>query len=311
MGRREQQAVVRDDQAGRIDRVVQEITGLSRRQLRGLFAVGGVRLNDQTCTQTFARVQVGDRLVVSFDPQQHYPEPTQPWHDSAFRIVFEDNHLIVVDKAAGFLSVPAGPLISGTVIDRLGRYLGRSGQGRRAYVVHRLDRHVSGLLVFAKDERTQYALREQFEQRKPRRRYVAIVRGLVAKEHGTIRTHLATGAGLTRYSTPDTARGELAVTHYQVQQRLDDATVLAVQLETGRRNQIRVHLAEAGHPVLGDTRYQSRQARHHRWRAKRLALHATDLGFTHPSTGQSLNFQSALPQPMRRFMETARPRRSD
>ncbi len=301
----ELQTVVTAEQAGRLDLVVLALTQVPRRQLRGLFARGCVLVNEAVCEQITAAVAAGDRVLVRYDPQQRYREPARAWKDPAFRIVFEDDHLIVVDKAAGFLTVPAGQINTGTLVERVARYLGRGAPGRKAFVVHRLDRHVSGVLVFAKTSHVQRALRDQFEQRKPDRLYLAIVRGHVTRDRGTISTYLATGSDLTRYSTHDESKGELAITHYQVQQRLDDATVLEVQLETGRRNQIRVHLAELGHPVIGDTRYRVREARHRRWHIKRLALHAATLGFDHPVTGQPLTFQAVIPTPLRRFIEQA------
>ena len=300
----EHQTVVEPQQAGRVDLVVQQLTGLPRRQVRGLFDHDSVRINGSTCTEPFARVAAGDRVQVSFDPHHRYHEKQRPWRDSSFRIVHEDEHLIVVDKAAAALSVPSRPGQSNTLIHRVGEYLTSRGGGRRkhAYICHRLDRGVSGLLVIAKSEAVQQQIRDQFELRKPQRRYIAIVRGKLPDKKGTFESHLATGQDLTRYSVPNPEHGELAITHYRVEQELDDATVASVELETGRRNQIRVHFAEAGHPVLGDPRYLSRQAHHPRWRVKRLALHAVELGFTHPMTSQPLHFTSPLPGVMESFI---------
>src|SRR5207253_1439162 len=143
------------------------------------------------------------------------------------------------------------------------------------------DRDTSGILVFAKDTRTAERLIEQFKAHEPRREYVAIVAGRLP-EGGTFESRLVTDRFLNQRSTRDADRGKHAVTHYRVVEFLPDTSLVKVVLETGRRNQIRVHFSERGHPVLGDRRYQSRLAEHPRWKAARLALHARSLGFSHP-----------------------------
>ena len=151
-------------------------------------------------------------------------------------------------------------------------------------VVHRLDRGTSGLLVFAKNPRIASELRDQFRVRKAEREYAVLVAGTLEQQQGTFTTRLATTKGLQRYSLGPGQKGgdqegERAVTHFRVQQRLQGATWVTASLETGKRNQIRVHFAEAGHPVLGDERYRADLAHHPAWTAKRLALHAAVLGF--------------------------------
>jgi 23S rRNA pseudouridine1911/1915/1917 synthase len=154
--------------------------------------------------------------------------------------------------------------------------------------------------VFAKERRTADGLRDQFKARKPKREYLAIVAGRPEKKKGTFRSHLATSKSLFRYSTKNSKRGELAITHYEVVKHLPNATLVRVQLETGRRNQIRVHFAEAGHPVLGDSRYGTEHLKASNWRGRRLALHAATLEFTHPITGKMMSFDSSEPA---RFQE--------
>jgi 23S rRNA pseudouridine1911/1915/1917 synthase len=131
--------------------------------------------------------------------------------------------------------------------------------------------------------------------------YVAIVAGIWARDSGTIRSYLATDDDLNRYSTNRSDQGELAVTHFAVREQWSDASLLEVRLETGRRNQIRVHLAEAEHPVLGDPRYRPQQAEHWAWPYRRIALHAESLGFEHPRTGEPLSFHSSWPKEFRDF----------
>ena len=174
--------------------------------------------------------------------------------------------------------------------------------------MHRLDRGVSGLLVFGKSQIMADRLRDQFASRKPERLYNAIVAGKMKQTQGEFRSYLTTAKSLTRYSTNDPSAGELAVTHYQVLEYLADTTLVEVQLETGRRNQIRVHFSEAGHPVLGDPRYSPEEAQHAHWPHERIALHARTLGIANPETGVAMKFDLPLPPEMARFIEHGRPR---
>jgi len=139
---------------------------------------------------------------------------------------------------------------------------------------------------------------------KPERKYVAIVAGIVAPTSGEFSGYLATGKTLTRYATDNADSGEYAETHYRTLQSFRDATLVEVELVTGRRNQIRVHFADAGHPVVGDDRYQPEQSRHRAWPHKRLALHAKTLGFEHPVTRERLRFDSPLPPEFSQFANT-------
>jgi 23S rRNA pseudouridine1911/1915/1917 synthase len=291
---------------GRVDRVVQHLTGLSRSGVRGLFDHRRVSVNGELCTDSAATAAKGDIVRVRYDPQQRYKELPKAKADPAFDILFEDQHLLVVNKAAHVLTVPTAKGESNTLVHAIERHLNR-GQGRKkAHVVHRLDRGTSGVLVFGKTHEMASKIKDQFEARKPERVYYAVVAGELGKKSGTFRSHLATDVNLNRYSTKDTTKGQLAVTHYEVIASKQGATLVKVRLETGRRNQIRVHFAEAGHPVLGDPRYRPDLSGHPRWRAKRLALHAAILAFAHPVTGKPLKFESPLPEEFSPFLASHR-----
>jgi 23S rRNA pseudouridine1911/1915/1917 synthase len=289
--------------AGRADRVVQSLTNLSHSKMRGLFDHGCVTVNGQPCDHGGHRVKPGDEVTIRYDPHQGYREKKKPWTDRAFRIVYEDDHIIVVNKSAGVLTVATDLGEPNSLADRVSHYLKSTSRQREAFVAHRLDRGVSGLLVFAKSPAMLARLQEQFKLRKPERRYIAIVAGILKSPAGTFRSYLDTGDNLDRFATPDDEKGQLAITHYRVERELHDTTVVEVRLETGRRNQIRVHFADHGHPVLGDPRYGRKQSQHDRWRTGRLALHAISLGFEHPATGKPISFESPLPKSMRLFIE--------
>jgi len=171
-----------------------------------------------------------------------------------FVLVHADADLVVVDKSAGILTVPTDRGEGNTLVQRLRRHLaGGRSLAPRLTVVHRLDRDVSGLLVFARSAPAAAALQADFARHRPEREYVALVAGALPLDSGTFASRLVTGKGLQRFSTERDGVGEEAVTHYRVERRLGSATLVRVRLQTGRRNQIRVHFAEAGHPILGES----------------------------------------------------------
>jgi 23S rRNA pseudouridine1911/1915/1917 synthase len=287
---------------GRIDHVVRALTSLSHSKIRGLFDHGCVNVNGQPCLHAGMTVKSGDQVDVRYDPQQGYREKKKKWVDRTFLIVYEDEHIIVVNKSANVLTVATDHGERNTLDSRISHYLKHSSRQREAFAAHRLDRGVSGLLVFAKSPAILGRLQDQFKQRKPKRLYIAIVAGILKPSRGTFRSYLETGDNLDQFSTRKESQGQLAITHYRVLKELRDTTVVEVQLETGRRNQIRVHFADHGHPVLGDSRYRRKDAMHERWPTKRLALHAISLGFEHPATGKQLQFETELPKSMQRFI---------
>jgi RluA family pseudouridine synthase len=198
---------------------------------------------------------------------------------NGFTIVYADADVVVADKAAGLLSVASAG--QSCLVDLLQAELDRQRFGRfRLAVVHRLDRQTSGLLVFARTPTAAARLSKELAAHRFEREYVAIVSGLLAEARGTIDSPLD---------------GKRAVTHFETTLRHADSTTVRVRLQTGRRNQIRRHFAEFGHPLWGDERFGAR--RHPAWPFDRVALHAQVLGFTHPVTRRLLRFESPLPEP--------------
>ncbi len=290
---------------GRVDRVVQELTGLSRARVFGLFDHRCVTLDGAPCAEPGRMTRAGEVVEVCWDQQRKYRSVMPVKEDPGFRILHEDEHLVVLDKSAGVLTMPTHAREDDTLVQRLARRLGGASGPRRVQIVHRLDRGTSGLLVFAKSREVATALKRQFQERKPERMYWAIVAGQVTDSSGSFSSHLATDTRLNQYSTDQAERGKLAITHWEVVRRVRGATLLRVRLETGRRNQIRVHFAEDGHPVLGDTRYGEGREGHPEWEWRRLALHAGTLGFTHPETQRPLRFQTEMPRAMAIFLDRA------
>jgi RluA family pseudouridine synthase len=205
-------------------------------------------------------------------------------------VVFEDDSLIVVDKPAGLLTMATDSERSRTVYAALRESANRKRPQEKIFIVHRLDREASGLLVFAKTVEANDRLQDQFKNHTAGRRYIAAVEGRVTPGNFTIRSYLAENAAFRVYSTRKSGSAKLAVTHVHVIRGGQKTTLIEVRLETGRKHQIRVHLAERGHPIVGDKVYGSRSNP-----IQRLALHAAQLDFRHPVTGRLMHFESPYP----------------
>jgi len=210
---------------------------------------------------------------------------------AGIRIVFEDEDIIVVDKPAGLLTIATEAEREKTLYAWLRKRANQKKPAQRIFIVHRLDREASGLVVFAKSIQAKQGLQEQFKSHSAGRRYCAVVEGRVEESDFSIRSYLSENAAYRVYSTRKKGVGRLAVTHVHVVRRNRRSTVMQVRLETGRKHQIRVHLAEKGHPIVGDKIYGNG------WDPiRRLALHGEHLGFTHPGTGKRLEFESKYPK---------------
>lgn len=288
----------------RVDRVVQTLTDSSRRRTQGLFDNDCVQLNGAVCHEPWRWLSEGDFVEVTYVADERYAATKRPPKYLGFTIFHEDEQLVIVDKPAAWLTVPSPKRESNTLVQRIAEYLTRRNRGRPVHVwaVQRLDRGVSGVIVMARENEAAAALRQAFAAHEPDREYVAIVAGVMKADSGTFRSKLDSGDDLKQRSVGDDEQGQMSITHFQVTRRWDDATLVRVRLETGRRNQIRVHFAEAGHPVLGDKIYEPAKAEHPRWPYKRLALHAERLGFDHPITGERLDFTAPLPVEFDEFM---------
>lgn len=207
------------------------------------------------------------------------------------RIVFEDKDILVIDKPQGLLTMSTERERSKTAYASLRAYLNGKRPPEKLFIVHRLDRDASGLLVFAKSPESKERLQDQFKDHSAGRRYVAVVEGRVKPDTFTVSSYLTENAAYRVYSTPNKTAGALAVTHVRVLSRQRESTMLEVRLETGRKHQIRVHLAEHGHPIVGDKDYGSRTNP-----IRRLALHGAHLTFKHPVTGSLMDFDCPHPK---------------
>jgi RluA family pseudouridine synthase len=205
-------------------------------------------------------------------------------------LLYEDRDIIVVDKVPGLLTIATDKKQTQTAYYRLMEYVrkGDSKSRNRVFIVHRLDRDVSGILVFAKSSEAKEYLQEHWTETE--KRYLAVVHGKVREQEGTISSYLAENKAHIMYSTSDPEKGKLSHTAYRVLKEAEEFSLLEINLLTGRKNQIRAHLAGMGHPIVGDEKY-GRKIREH----KRLALHAYSLSLTHPYNGRPLAFETGIP----------------
>src|SRR5258708_1385138 len=261
----------------------------SRTTLRQMLQGGRVQVNGEIEKDARRPLEPDEVLdIAQKDTQRALPV--------GLAILYEDDHVIVVLKAQGLLTVATERETRLTAQAYLNDYLKDKREGR-VHVVHRLDRETSGILVFAKNFAARETLKEQFAEHSPDRVYVAIVEGVFDQSHGTIRSHLFEKKNLRMVSVDRLDQypsAKLAVTHYRTIAWTANFSMLEVTLETGRKNQIRAHLSEAGHPVVGDQFYGATQNP-----LGRLGLHAKLLGFDHPKTGERMSFTAPLPKVFR------------
>ena len=244
----------------------------------------GVKVNGKTITQFDYQLQPGMKVAVSKTKRNQ-----QAFKSRYVKIVYEDRWLIVIEKQPGILSMAGGhsSLNVKTVLDD---YFKKSRQKCTAHVVHRLDRDTSGLMVYAKDMETEQILEHNWHQIVYDRRYVAVLSGEMEQDDGTIQNWLKDNKAYITYSSPVDNGGKLAITHFHVLDRTTDHSLVEFKLETGRKNQIRVHAADMGHPVCGDVKYGNGDDPLHR-----LCLHAWLLCFEHPWTHQPMEFETTIP----------------
>lgn len=210
---------------------------------------------------------------------------------SGIAILHEDEDIIVINKDAGVLSIAAKDPTEMTAYRQLTQYVRENNRNNRIFVVHRLDRDTSGVMLYARSEAVKEALQKNWQETVEERIYTALVEGVVPQEEGTLTSWLTESKTTKVHSSSYDNGGKLAITHYKKLQGNADYTLLEVQLETGRKNQIRVHMEELGHPIVGDRKYGAKTNP-----LQRLGLHATTLALVHPRTGKLVRFTAPVPK---------------
>ncbi|GEM02075.1 23S rRNA pseudouridine1911/1915/1917 synthase [Halolactibacillus halophilus] len=257
----------------------------SRSKIKGLLKRGQVYVDGQSISQFNHPLTAGQVVAIS-------KEQIKLAKLKGLTILYEDDDCLVVNKASGLLTIQTNKQLKELTAHRqLSEYLQQKDPRARIFIVHRLDRDTSGVLVFAKHERAKKILQSNWKERVSERRYVALVEGVVKQDEARLENYLGESKTHRMFTTKNKAEGIYATLHYQVKQRGKNMSILHVQLETGRKNQIRVQLSAAGHPIVGDKKYGAKTNP-----IKRLGLHAETITFLHPTTEKVLSFQAPVPK---------------
>ena len=267
--------------------LIDHVKSLSKSKVKATLQGRGIKVDGKVVTQFDYPLKSGMKIAVSKTKRNDI------FKSRYVKIVYEDRFLVVVEKNIGILSMAAGHK-SLNVKSVLDDYFKKSKQRCTAHVVHRLDRDTSGLMIYAKDMQTEQALEREWHDLVYDRRYVAVVSGEMDEDGGTVANWLKDNKAYITYSSPVDNGGKYAVTHFHTLKRTTEHSLVEFSLETGRKNQIRVHTADMGHPVCGDTKYGNGDDPLHR-----LCLHAYVLCFFHPVTHERMEFQTLIPTSFR------------
>lgn len=272
---------------GLLEFLIEKATANSRTDLKSWLKHGQVMVNGKITKAFDAPVYPGSEVLVNTS------RPFITLKNPRLQLVYEDDDIIVVNKGYGLLSVsipnPAKKKIE-SAYDILRDYVKRKDPRNKIFVVHRLDRDTTGLMMFAKTEAAQETLRHNWNNFVLERLYVALLEGFVKEDTGVIKSRLAENSQYKVYSTENEAEGKLAVTRFKVLKRGHGLSLVEFNIDTGRKNQIRVHAAEMGHPISGDRKYGASSSR-----LGRLCLHAQTLRFAHPVTRKDMRFEAPVP----------------
>ena len=271
-----------DREAPLLDWMLSALPG-SKTKIKATLQGHGIKVNGKLVTQFDFPLKPGMKVSVSKSKKN------DTFKSRYVNIVYEDRWLVVVEKKTGILSMAAGHS-SLNVKSVLDDYFKRTRQKCTAHVVHRLDRDTSGLMIYAKDMQTEQLLERDWHGTVYDRRYVAVVSGEMEEDEGTIANWLKDNKAYVTYSSPVDNGGKYAVTHFHTLRRTTEHSLVEFRLETGRKNQIRVHTSDMGHPVCGDIKYGNGDDPLHR-----LCLHAYVLCFHHPVTGKPMEFETPVP----------------
>lgn len=296
--------IVRIDRSGadkRLDVFLSETYPrlVSRSHIKKLIEDGCV-LVDGSSPKPHHKLKTGQEVIVDFSKEKAREHPLLA-EDIPLDILYEDEHLLVVNKPAGMAAHPSPGINSGTLVNALlyrCKNLSRLGNKERPGIVHRLDKDTSGLMVAAKDDESHRLIALQFKNRLVKKIYVAFVRGIVELEEGVIELPVGRHPSQRQKQSVRFSESRDAVTQYRVIKRFKDSTMVELIPKTGRMHQLRVHLAYIGHPILGDATYGVKSELIHR-----QALHAKAIEFTHPITNKRLEFTAPLPEDMQRLLE--------
>jgi len=263
--------------------LLQALHDQSRTTVKSLLAHKLVQVNNRITTQFDTPLKPGDTVTVGMN------KTAAPFHHPMLNILYEDDNLIVVEKASGLLSMGTERDKTKTAYYILNNYVKSKNPRGHIFILHRLDKETSGIMMFAKNWKVQEILQKNWNDMILERRYVAVVEGCPQPEQGKVKSYISENSALIVHSV-SAKDGKLAITNYTTLKSNRQFSLVELELETGRKNQIRVHMQEIGHPVAGDKKYGATKNPLHR-----LALHAFKLHFIHPITGKEMKFETPIP----------------
>ncbi len=264
--------------------LLESLPDIKRTNVKELLKHNQVKVGQTVITQFNQPLAAGDTVSVNFT--REFPR----FYNKRVKLVYEDDDILVINKGYGLLSMGNDRISEGTAYSIMKEYLKWVDPRQKIFIVHRLDQHTSGLMMFAKNVTAKEKMQHNWNNMVLNRKYVCVVEGNVEQDEGTVRSYLAENSRFEVYSTENPEEGQLAVTRYRVLKRRGGFTMLEVELDTGRKNQIRVHMKDIGHPIVGDRKYGAKPSSIHR-----LALHAQTLRFVHPITRREMNFATPIP----------------
>lgn len=267
-----------------LDFLIASMPERKRTTIKNLLSHNQIAVNRVPVTQFDTKLKPGDEVKANLTRE------FKVFYNRRLKIVYEDDDVIVVNKGYGLLSMGTDKIKDGTAYSILRDYLKWQDPRNKLFIVHRLDRDTSGLMVFAKSQEAKERLQHNWNNMVISRKYLAVVEGRPEPEEGTVRSYLAENSRFEVYSTDNPEEGQLAVTTYKTLRSRNGYSLMEVSLDTGRKNQIRVHMKDLGHPIAGDRRYGAKSSPIHR-----MALHAQTLRFVHPMTRKDMNFSTPVP----------------
>lgn len=269
-----------------LDFLIASMPDRKRTGIKQFLAHNQVAVNGMPTRQFDTPLKQGDKVEVNLTRE------FRVFYNRRLKLVYEDEHILVVNKGYGLLSMGTDKIKEGTAYSILREYVKWHDPRNKIFIVHRLDRDTSGLMVFAKTVEAKEKLQHNWNNMVLERKYLAVVEGVVEPADGEVRSYLAENSRFEVYSTDNPEEGQLAVTRYRTLKSGGGYSLLEVSLDTGRKNQIRVHMKDLGHPIAGDRRYGAGSSPIHR-----MALHAQTLRFVHPVTRKEMSFATPVPVP--------------
>jgi 23S rRNA pseudouridine1911/1915/1917 synthase len=257
----------------------------TRNKIKSLLTHKQIMVNNKIVSQYNLELKKGDEVCISWD------RAFKKISYQGLSLVFEDEAIIVINKRSGFLSIGSKKEKRQTVYQVLTNHIQKDNPTARLFVIHRLDREASGLMVFAKSKAAQIELQDTWVKTLSKRKYLIITEGTIEKDEDTINSYLKESKALIVHSSPNPKHGKKAITHYSVVKKNEFYTLLEAWQETERKNQVRVHLQSIGHPIIGDKKYGAIENP-----LERTALHAIKLVFQHPTTFKELTFETKVPE---------------